>query len=60
MYVIGESDFSFVKIKEETLYDGQNVWREIRTAEYKSPLNSATIVPTYKAFKKKPIVSPSM
>lgn len=45
MYVIGRSDFDFIKIaNSETVYDGRNIWSEVRQVWYNTPLDHATII----------------
>lgn len=48
MYVIGRNDFYFIKITHNnTLYDGINIWSEIRSLEYNATLDKATIINDY-------------
>lgn len=48
MYVIGKSDYDFIKItRTDTMYDGQKIWYEIKNIEYETPLDKATIIPDY-------------
>ena len=53
MYVLGKSDYDFIKItRNNTLYDGHNLWNEVRSLEYGAPLYQATITPNYEDAQK--------
>ena len=45
MYVIGKSDSEFIKIvRRDALFDGINMWYEIKRVAYNTPLSEATII----------------
>lgn len=53
MYVIGISEFNFIKIVDRTtMCDGRSLWSELRTLEYEAPLHQATILPNYEDAEK--------
>lgn len=50
MFVIGYNEYQFISItRDDTMYDGKNLWKKIKKLEYESPLNEATIFTDYEA-----------
>ena len=48
MYVIGKSDYEFIKISHSApMYDGRKTWNEIQQIECEAPLSNATIIGDY-------------
>ena len=45
LYVIGETDYNFIRIEYETMWDGgANLWNEVKRVEYGCFIESATII----------------
>lgn len=51
MYVIGRSDYDFIKVVHGVAYDGQGISMMIESVEYNLPSGEVTIFPDYETAK---------
>ena len=53
LYVIGESNYSFIQIRSSTMWDGYNkFWNEVDGIQYDCSIQEATIINGYEETKK--------